>query len=66
MVFVLVVSTHPMNSGEIVKFLVNAQINGIHDALDAMKKTESGRAELREAGWVIEDEPEAIDPARVC
>jgi hypothetical protein len=41
--------------------LVNA-INGIHDAMDAMKKTESGRAQLREAGWVIEDEPEVIDP----
>jgi hypothetical protein len=40
-----------------------AQINGIHDALDAMKKTESGRAELRRAGWVVEDEPEVIDPA---
>ena len=39
-----------------------AQINGIHDALDAMKKTESGRAELRAAGWVIEDEPEVVDP----
>jgi len=43
-------------------FLVD-QINGIHDALDAMKKTELGRAQLREAGWVIEDEPEVIDPA---
>jgi hypothetical protein len=42
-------------------FLV-AQINGIHDALDAMKKTESGRAQLRRDGWVIEDEPEVIDP----
>ena len=40
-----------------------AQINGIHDALDAMKKTESGRAELRRAGWVVEDETEVIDPA---
>jgi hypothetical protein len=40
-----------------------AQINGIHAALDAMKKTESGRAELRAAGWVIDDEPEVIDPA---
>jgi len=39
-----------------------AQINGIHDALDAMKKTESGRAELRRAGWVIDDEPEVVDP----
>jgi hypothetical protein len=27
-----------------------------------MKKTESGRAELREAGWVVEDEPEVVDP----
>ena len=27
-----------------------------------MKKTESGRAELRAAGWVIDDEPEVIDP----
>jgi hypothetical protein len=42
-------------------FLVE-QINAIHDALDAMKTTESGRAELRSAGWVIEDEPEVIDP----
>ena len=39
-----------------------AQINGIHAALDAMKTTESGRAELRAAGWVIDDEPEVIDP----
>ena len=43
------------------EFLV-AQINGIHDALDAMKKTESGRAQLRRDGWVIDDEPEVIDP----
>jgi hypothetical protein len=43
-------------------FLV-AQINSIHDALDAMKTTESGRAELRAAGWVIDEpEPEIIDP----
>ncbi len=42
-------------------FLV-AQINGIHDAMDAMKATPEGRAELRAAGWVIEDEPEVIDP----
>jgi len=40
-----------------------AQINGIHAALDAMKTTPEGRAELRAAGWVIEDEPEVIDPA---
>ena len=42
-------------------FLV-AQINGIHDAMDAMKATPQGRAQLREAGWVFE-EPEVIDPA---
>ena len=43
-------------------FLV-AQINGIHDALDAMKTTPAGRAQLRKDGWVIEDEPEVINPA---
>ena len=43
-------------------FLVE-QINRIHDAMDAMKATPQGRAELRRAGWVIEDEPEVIDPA---
>ena len=47
-------------------FLVE-QINRIHDAMDALKATPEGRAQLREAGWVIEafnkDEPEAIDPA---
>lgn len=42
-------------------FLVE-QINGIHDAMDAMKATPQGRAELRAAGWVIEDEPDVIDP----
>ncbi len=42
-------------------FLV-AQINRIHDALDVMKTTPEGRAQLREAGWVVEDEPEVIDP----
>ena len=41
---------------------LESSINAIHDALDAMKKTESGRAELRAAGWVIDDEPEMIDP----
>jgi hypothetical protein len=43
-------------------FLVE-QINRIHDVMDAMKETPQGRAELRAAGWVIEDEPEVIDPA---
>ena len=41
-------------------FLV-AQINSIHDAMDAMKATPVGRSQLREAGWVFED-PEVIDP----
>jgi len=43
-------------------FLVE-QINRIHDVMDAMKETPQGRAELRRAGWVIEDEPDVIDPA---
>lgn len=30
-------------------------INRIHDAMDAMKKTPEGRAELRANGWVIEE-----------
>jgi len=42
-------------------FLVE-QINGIHDVMDAMKATPAGRAELRAAGWVIEDEPDVINP----
>ena len=42
-------------------FLVE-QINRIHDAMDAMKATPQGRAELRRAGWVIEDEPDVINP----
>lgn len=42
-------------------FLVE-QINRIHDVMDAMKATPQGRAQLRAAGWVIEDEPEVIDP----
>ena len=31
------------------------QINGIHDAFDAMKKTESGRELLRAEGWHIDE-----------
>ena len=43
-------------------FLVE-QINRIHDAMDAMKATPQGRAELRRAGWVIEAyADEVIDP----
>lgn len=44
------------------EFLV-FQINVIHDVMDAMKATPAGRAELRRDGWVIDDEPEVIDPA---
>lgn len=43
-------------------FLVE-QINRIHDVMDAMRETPQGRAELRAAGWVIEDEPDVINPA---
>jgi len=42
-------------------FLVE-QINRIHDVMDAMKATPQGRAELRRAGWVVEDEPDVINP----
>jgi len=42
-------------------FLVE-QINRIHDVMDAMKETPQGRAELRAAGWVVEDEPDVINP----
>ena len=42
-------------------FLVE-QINRIHDVMDAMRETPAGRAELRAAGWVIEDEPDVINP----
>ena len=42
---------------------LTARINGIHDIMDAMKATPEGREELRRDGWVIEDEPEVIDPA---
>jgi hypothetical protein len=31
-------------------------INGIHDAFDAMKKTASGREQLRAEGWQIDEE----------
>jgi len=42
-------------------FLVE-RINAIHDVMDATKATPEGRAQLREAGWVIEDNAEVIDP----
>ena len=34
---------------------LEAQINRIHDTMDAMKETPSGRAELRRQGWVVEE-----------
>jgi hypothetical protein len=34
---------------------LEASINAIHDTMDAMKLTPSGRAELRSQGWVIEE-----------
>jgi hypothetical protein len=41
-----------------------AHIDAIHNAMDAMKKTYSGREELRMAGWVIDeaDFNDIIDP----
>jgi hypothetical protein len=30
-------------------------INGIHDAMDEMKKTPEGREQLRAEGWVIDE-----------
>jgi hypothetical protein len=39
---------------------LEAQINGIHDAMDAMKNTVSGREQLRAEGWVV-DEAEFAD-----
>ena len=34
---------------------LESQINCIHDAMDAMKKTFSGREQLRSEGWVVEE-----------
>lgn len=43
---------------------LEAQINRIHDTMDAMKKTYSGREELRIAGWIIDEAEfnDIIDP----
>jgi hypothetical protein len=43
---------------------LESQINAIHDAMDAMKKTFSGREQLRAEGWVIDeaDFADIIDP----
>jgi len=34
---------------------LKARITAIHDTMDAMKETPSGRAELRRQGWVVEE-----------
>ena len=34
---------------------LEASINAIHNTMDKMKETAEGRAELRAAGWVIEE-----------
>jgi hypothetical protein len=34
---------------------LKARITAIHDAMDHMKTTPSGRAELRRQGWVVEE-----------
>ena len=34
---------------------LETEINTIHNAMDRMKETPEGRAELREAGWVVEE-----------
>jgi len=34
---------------------LKASITAIHDTMDAMKETPSGRAELRRQGWVVEE-----------
>jgi hypothetical protein len=39
---------------------LEASINAIHDAIDAMKKTVSGREQLRANGWVV-DESDFVD-----
>jgi hypothetical protein len=42
-----------------------AQINQIHDVMDSMKETFSGREELRQNGWVIEEtDPELAHQAK--
>ena len=34
---------------------LEANINAIHNQMDTMKETAEGRAELRRAGWVVEE-----------
>ena len=43
---------------------LEASITAIHDTIDAMKKTFSGREELRRQGWVVDEAEfgDVIDP----
>jgi hypothetical protein len=43
---------------------LEAQINRIHDTMDAMKKTFVGREELRSQGWIIDEAEfdDIVDP----
>ena len=41
---------------------LEAAINAIHNQMDRMKATPEGRAELRSAGWVIDEPEDMIDP----
>lgn len=43
---------------------LEASINAIHDAMDAMKTTLAGREQLRSEGWVIDEAEfeDIIDP----
>ena len=43
---------------------LESSINAIHDAMDAMKKTFSGREQLRAEGWVVDeaDFNDIVDP----
>ena len=43
---------------------LETQINQIHDAMDRLKETFSGREELRQRGWVVEEtDPELAKQA---
>jgi hypothetical protein len=43
---------------------LESSINAIHDAMDAMKKTFSGREQLRAEGWVVDEAEfgDIVDP----
>jgi hypothetical protein len=43
---------------------LESSINAIHDAMDAMKQTFSGREQLRSEGWVVDEAEfgDIVDP----